>query len=548
VDSSLLVLTKLRIGAGYRRWKRSLSRPRGILVSVVFALLFMPSLVFPVVTRFMTPPTSLFEPIERFGPIGFFVVTILSLFASTGDTVLYFTPAEVDFLFAGPYRRRQLIGYKLAILLLTSLFMALFVGMMSAVFAPRFPSAFLGSLLALLFFYLSQMALGLGLNTIGTLAWSRTRRWGIAVLLGVVVLAIAPSHESLVNTDWKAFGLAVERSPVTLAVLTPFRWFVNTYTAKDWTSLATWGCLALAVDLALVVLVFALDAGYLEASSLASSRLLARNQKMIGGGGTIKLGGRQTGRFQLRPPNPVWWGGVGPNFWRQMTSALGNPARLVVLTAAISGIFWLFTASLPRNEQTAGTAIPIGIILAMPITLFLSLLLSYDFRGDVDVIETLKMLPISPAQLAFSQVLTPAILSTAIQAVALLGLIAGIGGVSTPPALLGLGLAVLFPANLYYYAVENLLFLWYPTRVTPGQFDGMAAVRQLLLLLAKGIAVGVAGGVATAVGAGAFFLFGRQVGPALVLAWLTLAGLAMALMPLLGRAFVDFDVSRDVPA
>ena len=548
MDSSLLVLTKLRIGAGYRRWKRSLSRPRGILVSIVFALLFMPSLVFAVAARFMAPPVPFFDQIERFGPIGFFVVTILSLFTSTGDSALYFTPAEMDFLFAGPYRRRQLIGYKLVVLLLTFVFTAFFFAMMSAAIAPRFLSAFVGSLLALLFLHLSQMALGLGLNTIGTLAWSRTRRWGIAALLGVVVLVIAPSHESLVNTDWKAFGLSVESSPVTTLVLTPFRWFVKTYTAKDWISLATWGCLASAVDLALVALVFALDAGYIEASSLASSRLLTRAQKMVGGGGTIKFGGRQTGRFRFRPPQPIWWGGVGPNLWRQMTSALGNPARLVVLTAAICATFWLLASSFPRNEQTAGAILPVGIALAMPITLFLSLLLSYDFRGDVDVIETLKMLPIGPTRLALGQVLTPAILSTAIQGVALLGLIAGVGGVSIPPATLGLGASVLFPANLYYYTVENLLFLWYPTRVVAGQFDGMAVVRQLLLLLAKGIAVGVAGGLATAAGAGAYFLFGRQVGPALLVAWLTLAGLATALMPLLGRAFVDFDVSRDVPA
>jgi len=548
VDPSLWLLTKLRVASAYRRWKRSLAKPRGILVTIVFILLFMPSVVVAVAMPFLAPPTFSPSPIERFGPIGFMVLTVLSLLFSSGETALYFTPAEVDFLFTGPFRRRQLVGYKLIVIMLASVVSALFFGLMGATFSPRFVSAFSGALLALMFFQLSQMVVGLGLNLMGTLAWSRARRWSLMVLLGAIVLAVLPSRESLLAMDWKAFGLAVEQSPVTLAILTPFRWFINVYVARTWSGLFGYGALALGVDLILVGMVFALDAGYLEASAQASSRLFARTQKAMGGGGTVKLVGRRLVRFRSWPPRPVWWGGVGPNLWRQMISALADPSRIIVLTIAIAGALWFIASSVPRGEAAAQALLPISLSMALPITFLLSILLAYDFRGDVDVIETLKMLPISPTRIAFSQVLTPTLLATAIESVAACGLIAGAGGPQGHWAEIGLGLTLLLPANLFYYGVENVLFLWYPTRIVAGQFDGMAVVRQMLMLLAKGIAVGLAGGVAAAFGAVGYFASGRQVGPALILAWVATSAMALGLLPLVGRAFLDFDISRDVPA
>ncbi len=548
MDPSLWLLARLRINAGYRRWKRSLSRPRGILVSILFSLLFVPSIGVMVVMAVVPLPAVATDAIDRFGPIGFLALTLLSVGTSSGGSALYFGPSEVDFLFSGPYHRRQLVGYKLIMLLTGSVLSATFFALSARMLTPSLASAFCGSMLAVLFLQLSQMVTGLTLSLIGAIAWSRARRVGLVVLIVLATLTVLPSRESLLATDWKAVGLAAERSPITAVVIAPFRPFVAAFTAKSLSATLGWSSLALVVNLVLVGLVFALDAGYLEASATASAQRLAMVKKAIGGGGTIKMAGRRTGRLRYRPPKPAWWGGVGPNFWRQMTSAMGDPAKLGMICLLIGALCWFLASLIPHSDETIQVLVPVAAVLAGPITLLLSMFLSFDFRGDLDVIETLKTLPIPASSLALGQVLTPAILATLMQAIACLGMIFGS---KCPPEnwpYVVAVLAYLFPGNLFFFAVENLLFLWYPTRLVAGQFDGMAFARQMLLLLAKMTALIVAIGVVSAVGIVGYFATGQRIIPGLVLAWLTLLSLAIALMPILGRAFTQFDVINDSPA
>ena len=49
-----------------------------------------------------------------FAPLALFGFTLLFVFTSAGEAAIYFTPAEVDLLFAAPFTRRELLIYKLA--------------------------------------------------------------------------------------------------------------------------------------------------------------------------------------------------------------------------------------------------------------------------------------------------------------------------------------------------------------------------------------------------------------------------------------------------
>ncbi len=51
---------------------------------------------------------------RRSPPPALFAFTLLFVFTSAGEAAVYFTPAEVDFLFAAPFTRRELLYYKLA--------------------------------------------------------------------------------------------------------------------------------------------------------------------------------------------------------------------------------------------------------------------------------------------------------------------------------------------------------------------------------------------------------------------------------------------------
>ena len=500
---------------------------------------------------FMAPtsmPTPIPDWVERYGPAGLCLVTLVTLLSSTGEPTLYFSPAEIDFLFAGPYTRRQLLGYKLLLALLSASFSAVIFGLLGLSRATLIGSSFLGAWLTLMFFTLAQMVFGLAISTLDSLTWSRTRRLVLITLGVLLALAILPNRATLRTTDWASLLEMVERSPIAAVVLTPFGWFFRTYLARDLDSLLAAAIPALLTNLVLVGLVFALDTGSLEAAAAASSGRLAKIQRAVGGGGTIKLGGRRASWFKGRFPNPPWWGGVGPNLWRQMLSALSNPTRLLILFVLFGGAPYLFASAMQGNPKSQEILLASSPSILASATLFLSMLLAYDFRGDLDVMETLKTLPIRPSWIAFGQILTPTILASVLQISAAVGLLVGAGGLPGLEGTIALGLMILFPANLYFFEVENLLFLWFPSRMVAGQFDGMAIVRQLLLLAVKGVAMGLASILAVGVGVGVYFLCGRQIIAVLGAVWVTLAGLAIALIPLLGKAFRNFDLNHDVPA
>src|SRR6185312_7102288 len=147
-----------------------------------------------------------------------------------------------------------------------------------------------------------------------------------------------------------------------------------------------------------------------------------------GGGGVRSMGSRPMGRFRFRPPNPPWWGGVGPNFWRQMTGALGDPGRLagvLLMLALTPAIMIVIAPSDPRQAEPL-PYVCMGMIAWMSI--ILSFLIPYDFRGDVDLMEELKALPIAPNRLALGQLLTPTLLATAAQTISMVVVLVGLGG------------------------------------------------------------------------------------------------------------------------
>ena len=546
MDRSLWLLAKLRFVALVRRWRKNLSGPRGIIMLVITASLLTPYLI----TVFVSPNAGLKPPqeeIRRYAPLGIFAFTVASLLFSGGEQALYYSPAEVTFLFAGPYRRRQLLAFKLITTVLLCLTSAFFFAGMTKAISAKLASGFLGSFALILFLQLLQMVVGLASSTVGVLAWSRGRRLLVTAVVVVVGLAIASVGGDLGGAGPLEALKKVEGSPVAWVVLTPFRWFVNCFTSERiWPDLALWGSLALLVDGVLLGLVFAFDASYLEAAAAKSARRFSKMQRMGAGGGAVRSSsGRASGRFRFRPPAVPWWGGVGPNFWRQMTGAVGDPGRLAGVVAMISMVPIIMIFVSPRGARQAEPLPYLAMGVIAWLSIILSVLVPYDFRGDIDVMEELKSLPIPPSRLALGQVLTPTLLATLAQSIAMLIVINGLGG---DRLVAWAFLAFLLPVNLFFFAVENLLFLWYPSRLVAGQFDVVAVGRQMLFMLAKVLGLGLGAGLAALVGAGVYFATGRQVVPALALAWLTLSASALALIPLVGVAFRNFDVAGDIPA
>jgi hypothetical protein len=545
MDRALLFLLWLRLASWMRRLGRRLRTVRGLLLALLGLLVCLPCLL----SLFLAPrsvvgPTAL-EHVRQFGPFALLGYCVLSLSFTSAENFLPFTAAEVNFLFCGPFSRRQLLAYKLA----GNVGMAFVsAGIFLLAFrlpTPSFLAGYVGILLSLLFVQFFPLALGLLGNTIGARAYSRGRKFALALigiaLLGAVLYAAR---------DWQQLGPVqalqrVEQTPWLHTALEPLRWFILALTAEHlWPDLCQWGALALAVDLGLLLLIFALDAQYLESSAAASERMYARLQQIRSGGVAAISRGRAGDKPRLRLPLLPWWGGAGPIAWRQLTTALRS--RAVVLLVLILGIACatpLAVGLFARNEKISPLVVMGPTIGFM--TLFLNALVAFDFRSDLDRMDVLKTLPLSSVALAFGQLIAPTLVVCLVQWLALVVLaLAGSGF-----ELIHLAFAALaVPFNFFVFGLENLTFLVFPTRLvptTPGDIQTFG--RQLLLTLLRMVAFGITGGTTALFAVLVYFASGRNLPAALAAAWVVLAGFAVGQVPLVALAFRKYDVARDTP-
>src|SRR5712692_10068425 len=99
---------------------------QGVLLALLGLFIFIPWLMLIVAPRQegLAP-----DKILTGGPAILIGYCLLNVVLSGGERAVYFSPAEVTFLFTAPFTRRQLLGYKVAVSLLfnlpTTLFLAL---------------------------------------------------------------------------------------------------------------------------------------------------------------------------------------------------------------------------------------------------------------------------------------------------------------------------------------------------------------------------------------------------------------------------------------
>jgi hypothetical protein len=547
---ALWLLLWLRFTGWFRRLGRSAGSVRGLLLFIVGLFFFACVFLQPLITYLAGVPRpegdASLEHTRRFGPLGLFAYCAMTLLFSTGERAISFSPAEVNFLFPGPFSRRQLLAYKLASSVLGCMVTALFVTAVTLSRGVWPPAAYVGLVLTFLFLYLIGMVMGLVINALGARAYSRRRQLVLAGFAVLVLAALLPLGRDLIRLSPRELLEFVEGSPVVRAVLAPLAWFVDTVTAQSLEDLLAYGVRGLAVNAVLVALVFLLDADYLEASAAASERVYARIQRMRRGGasaGWYTPG--KAGRLSL--PSLPWWGGVGPVAWRQLTSAVRSLRGLTIFLAIIGGALLIVpVVVMVGSDRSSQPAVRVILAVTLGVLSLISLpaTLTFDFRGDVDRIDVLKTLPIAPWRIVLGQLAASVLLLGLIQLAGLAGIQVLWGGMEN--VLLG-AVFLCWPANFLTLGIDNLLFLWFPTRqvvATPGDFQMMG--RQMVLMLTKFLALGTAFGTAALAGLPVGFLTGSVLA-GVAAASVVLVGCAGGLVPLLALAFEQFDVARDTP-
>ena len=291
----------------------------------------------------------------------------------------------------------------------------------------------------------------------------------------------------------------------------------------------------------LVVAVFALDAHYLEASASAILAPLRPHPADAGPAGHGR-GADPRRRAFFAVPSLPYWGGIGPIFWRQLTSAVRGMGRALVLF--LFGLAFggpMLASGIGKAEMIVPTLGGVGVWLSV----FLTTLVPFDFRGDIDRMATLKTLPIVPWRLAVGQLLAPTLILAMMQWV----IVAGCAALAPEQWPILLAVALYVPAYCFLaVALENLLFLLFPVRImaaTPGDFQALG--RNVLLVAGK-----IAGLDRRPGGGGPRGrrrrVFTGSVPLGVAAAWPVVVLFGGALVPLVSLAFQWFDVGRDTPA
>lgn len=483
MDRALWRLLLLRQWAGLRRRLRRLRTPRGLTLTAIgigFVVLWVAFSTGAAGTRYDLNQARQLLPVRSamadVFPILLLASCLLTVATASGPAI-YFSSAEVNFLFAGPFSRRSLLLYKFFSYTLGAMISALCI----TVIVPRpvvvWIAVFTGTFLTLVFMQLLSAALGL-LGQVAAARFYRKLRWTFIVMCLVLVTA-AWGQVPANATDGNMFSIfhQFRDSGVGRWLLAPFEVYTRALFADNLTALLLWGGIALAINVCLLGTVIWLDAEYYEAVDKASQRMRQRWQQL------------QRGRFTAAEPvvaarsipqPPRCWG-IGPLAWRQLTTAVRTCRRSLVLLHIIAAVFGF---ALPVAVQQGVSTWAIGGVVMSISVMILPRVLSFDFRGDVDYLDWLKSLPFRPVSIFIGQVAVPVLLATTVHWLVLTG-VAFSTAPSHRPTLMTLAIITL-PVNFLHYATENLIFLFSPSRTVPlGRVDFEFFGRMLIETMIK---------------------------------------------------------------
>lgn len=541
---ALILLKFLELRGFIRRFGRQLRTPTGALFGLFYAL----TVAFIVVPALLgrRSATDGFLA-EEFAPHGIALVMalfcVISLVVPTSRAALHFKPAEVDFLFSGPYTRRQIISYKLAGLATGAIFMALLLSLSLLPLLHLWATAFVGFFLASYFVMLFGTAYSFFLSAI-----SERFRYGGYALVAAVVYGCIRSIRSLyldvlgAGGSPRTFWSDLINLPVIKAVSAPFTPFATVAAGigpfSAWLSALA---IALTMTVALYVMVLSLDADYMEASLARSAKFYARLERMRRG--QTPLTGAGSIRVKWSIPRLPYAGGIGPIVWRQLTTftRTGRVVTIFMLVLLSGGVAaryfeWL----LPARDA----ALPILVAMMVYFTMLGLNFFRYDYRGDLDTFDAMKTLPISPHAIAAGQVIAPTLALTFLHLVFTLA----VGIAFDRPDVFIITLIVAPAMNALMLGVENLTFLLWPTRMfVSGAADFQAMGRNMFTFFVKMIILLPAAGIAIGLGVLIHIIRGENWMLPYVVTSAVLAVEAAGMVPLVAIAFDRFDPSSDTP-
>jgi len=545
---ALFKLMVLSTRGVFRRTFRGVKTFRGaflLLFTIGLVVMFLgPSLLASTMMRRHTGLSQFTGLAEPYLPLFILGFCLLLVFGPVGELAFSFRPAEVDFLFPAPFHRRELLIYKLAKMLLSTVFAALIGSVSFLIYLHSWLSAFVGLLLTLAFTQLVALVAALASQIVAELAYTLSRKLIWMAVAGLIAGGLA-------QMLWQAPVQSVAelahhfRSTWTgMVLLAPFEVFSHAILAEAWfPDLVCWAAAAAAIDLGLLALILRLDTDYLEAAAAASQKLYERMQRARQGGGFAPQASKHASR--LRVPRLPWLGGAGPLAWRQLLLAMRTSRYVIVFSLGTGVVLLVLAVALGRAGPGADMVPRMGIAFLAYLTFLFTMQVPWAFRGDIDHIDFLKTLPIAPVALATGELAGGVVVLVAIQLVLLACQLA----TGANPTIVLAAAAFIVPFDVLMLAMNNLLFLIYPVRIAPGtSADFQLFGRLMLFMLLDFLILIPTLGIPAAIGAIAFFVSGLYWPAFAVTSWLVLVAELPLLLILLSWTFQRFDPSTETPA
>lgn len=543
---ALFLLIRLLWRGSARQFRNSLKTARGLIMTgfVVTMIAYgIGSLYF--VTHMAGNSAKiggLLNDVQNdFVTFGLFTFTAGILLFSTGEATIFFTASEAAFLFPAPFTRKQLVAYKLLNSLFGILTVSFFFGCFSTPNLSMLIPRLAGTVMTISFLQLLTMNVAFTRQLVSDKTSVRLRQFLGLVLAVAVAVALFQSSSVVQDLDLLKLSKALQSSLVGRWLLAPFRLFTLMLRAPDWQAFLLYGGCILLIDLALLTLVFRLDALSLESAMATSEKLTAR-LKMVQSKGVWQALGRANPAVSQRKIQQLpFWGGIGPVVWQKLTTTFRSSNKLVwLLVAAIAGAAAV-VYFISRSKSPPEAAPMIGTIGMA----YMSLLICLSIQNDIERVGFLKSLPLSAFAVVLGELLGFVVLLSAIQS-----LFIGVLSECFPGVAVWLWCAasLTLPLNFLLFGIDKLVFYVYPTRMAkgaPGDFQ--AAGKQMVFIMMKMLMLGAATlivGLASLPGA---LLFHSPV-IATASAAIVLVIECVVLVPLLIAAYDRFDPGLAVTA
>lgn len=495
--------------------------------------------------------------------VGLLVLLLLTIIGSFNHRGLYLPKEEIELCFAAPLSRSDLLRYRLLINQFKSLFAGLVFGIAAGARMHNAPFASLGVIVTMLTVpILGQgmaVLLGESENRLGKLAAKLPTRVLLRVMLGVFIfgaIAFFSSDNRVLAPLFDAGGggaWSVERVaaiPIVHAVLWPFTPWAAMITAHTWSDFLPWFGFACGFWMVAFETVARLNVDFRELSLETSADIAKRLNRVRKG--SFSAGQTSVTRVTIGWTVP-WLFGRGPFgavAWHKLASIIRKAQGTLTMSAFVILFITILSLAIER-ESTVKNLLGGSAFIAAIGTVYMCAILRFDFRSDLEIMDSIKAWPLHPAKLFLATILPEVVFVGGLLALVLLGRAAFMGVFH--PALFGF-IAFQPLVTFTFVAVDNAVFLFAPVRYTPGedgalQNMGRSLVMMLLRILLVVVVVIVAG--LPAFGVWALLSTGFETSRETALwgagsvAWAGLAAVDFGLVVLGGMMLRRFDVARD---